>query len=311
MTIFTDENFAGYEFRCTASNANVGYKHVCEVYKDNTLVPDCTATVTWGNRTWESYPFATVLSESKNKLHDLLAGIEEPEIEIDYDFLNNLVYQDIITDYGELDTGEVVLMFDTWGQVEGEDEREYIEGKGMVKTGKTIKSPYAKLRELAERKLLKPSVQSTIENLEYVFTDEYSRCDDCGKIFNTNYGELTYIEDTCELLCDSCINSPNRIESLIDYAKEDYRNALKPTVSQSIIEELGYSLATEETFSFEKEFWGATYMTPDYVKDFVEKYNGFVQIYEVAQFVQPFQLWIPTENLKQAKAELEFRYNLH
>ena len=48
MTIFTDENFTGYEFRCTASNANVGYKHVCEVYKDNTIIPKCTATVTWG-----------------------------------------------------------------------------------------------------------------------------------------------------------------------------------------------------------------------------------------------------------------------
>ena len=312
MAIFTDENFTGYEFRCNASNANVGYKHVCEVYKDNTILPDCTSIVTWGNRTWESYPFATVLSSSKAKLHNLLAGIKEPEIEIDYDFLNKLANQDIITDYGELESGEVVILFDTWEQVEGEDEREYVKDKGMMKTGKFIKSPYAKLRELAEKKLLKPSVQSTIENVDYVFTDEYSRCDSCGKIFNTTYGELTYIENTCELLCDTCLNeSPDMIETLIEDAKDDYRKALRPTVSQDTIEGLGYSLATDETFSFEREFWGAIYMTPEYAEKFVEKYNGFIQIYEVAQFVQPFQLWVPTENLKQAHAELKFRFNLY
>lgn len=308
MQVFTDENFTGYEFRCYSASANVGFKHICDVYKDNNIVPDCTSIVNWGNRTWESYQYATVFENSKDRLQNLLDGHEKPEI--DYDFLNRLANDGIITDYGELENGETVILFDTWSQVEGEDEREYKEGEGMVKTGNFIKSPYAKLRELAERGLLKPSVQSTIINVEYVFTDQYMRCDDCGKIFDYTYGELTWVESESMMLCDKCISSEYYIKNLIEEAKDDFRKALKPTVDQSIIEGLGYSLVTEETFSFEREFWGATYMTTDEAEDFIQRYNGFIQIYEVAQFVEPFQIWVPTELLEEAKEEIKDTYDL-
>ena len=306
---FTDENFTGYEFRCSSINANVGYKDTCEVYKDNELIPACTSTVTWGNRRWESFTFATVLSESKQYLQDLLDGVQKPII--DTDFLETLVEHGIISDYGEFDNGETVILMDSWEQVEGEDEREYNEETGrMEKTGKFIKSPYAKLHDLAEKGLLKPDYNSTILNTGYVFTDEYDKCYECGRVYNMDYGELTYIEDTCELLCDSCINSHDNVQALIDTAREDYRNALRPTIDQSIIEDLGYSLVTEETFSFEREFWGAKYMTIDYAKDFIEKYNGFIQIYEVAQFVQPFQIWVHKSDLKKAKAKIKRDFNV-
>ena len=173
MTVFTDENFKGYEFRCTSASANTGFKHICEVYKNNEPVDSCLSVVNWGNRTWESFQYATVLQDSKDKLQNLLDGIKKPEI--DYAFLSKLVEQDIITDYGELEDGETVIMFDTWEQVEGREERTYVEGEGMVKTGNFFKSSYAKLRELAEKGLLKPSVQLTIANVEYVFTDQFMR----------------------------------------------------------------------------------------------------------------------------------------
>lgn len=112
-----------------------------------------------------------------------------------------------------------------------------------------------------------------------------------------------------ELLCDDCIaDSEDAIETLIDRAKDDFRAALKPTVNQDTISSLGYSLVTDETFSFEREFWGATYMTTDYVAEFIEKYNGFVQIYEVAQFVCPFQIWVSNDMLEQAQAEINNKY---
>lgn len=306
MTVFTDEKFAGYEFRCTTTSANTGFKHVCEVYKDNEPIEECKSVVNWGNRTWEPYQYASVLESAKDRLTDLLDGNKKPEL--DYDFLYKLVEQDVITDYGELENGETIILFDTWEQVDGREEREYIEGQGMVKTGRFIKSPYAKLRELSEKGLLKPSVKYTIDTVEFVFSDQFMRCDDCGRFFDYSWGDLTYVEEEGIMLCDDCINSEDRIEPLIEQAKEDLRQALKPTVSQQIIEGLGYSLIEGDLFSFAPDRYCVNNVTEDFVDEFIHKYNGFVQIYQVEQFDCPFQIWVPTEELEKAQKEIDFRF---
>lgn len=303
MTVFTDEKFQGYTFECTTESANVGFKHVCRVFNGlNNEIDKAKAVVNWGNRTWEAYQYASVFEQSKSLLADVLAGVEKPEINTD--FLNTLANYGYINDYGLLgDSDEYVILMDSWDQVEGSDEREYKEGEGMIKTGKFNKSVYAKLIDLANEGRLKQDITTTLLNTDYVFTDEYCRCYNCGRIFNLQYGELT--EVNYELLCDDCIaDSEDAIETLIDEAKEDFRAALKPTVNQDTISSLGYSLVSDETFSFEREFWGATYIDMDYVAEFIEKYNGFVQIYEVAQFVQPFQIWVSDDMLEDAKSEL-------
>ena len=308
MQLFTDEKFEGYEFRCYTASANTGFKHVCDVYKDNNIISDCTSIVNWGNRTREPYQYATVLENSKDRLTNLLDGISKPEV--DYNFLSKLVEQDIITDYGELEDGETVIMFDTWEQVEGREERTYVEGEGMVKTGNFVKSPYAKLRELAEKGLLKPSVQLTIANVEYVFTDQFMKCDECGKIFDYTWGDLTYIEEEGMMLCDKCMNSEDRIEGLIARAKDDFRQALKPTVNQSTIEGLGYSLVDNgDTFSFAPDRYFVNNVSEEWVDKFIHKHGGFVQIYQVEQFDCPFQIWVPTSELKKAQKEVDFKFN--
>ena len=303
MTVFTDEKFQGYTFECTTESANVGFKHVCRVFNGlNNEIDKAKSVVNWGNRTWEAYQYASVFEQSKSLLADILAGVKKPEINTD--FLNTLANYGYINDYGLLgDSDEYVILMDSWDQVEGSDEREYKEGEGMIKTGRFNKSVYAKLIDLAKEGRLKQDITYTLLNTDYVFTDEYCRCYNCGRIFNLFYGELT--EVNYELLCDDCIaDSEDAVIELIDRAKEDFRAALKPTVNQDTISSLGYSLVTDETFSFEREFWGATYMTTDYVAEFIEKYNGFVQIYEVAQFVQPFQIWVSDDMLEDAKSEL-------
>jgi hypothetical protein len=304
MQTFTDKNYTGYEFRCYTAPANVGFKHVCDVYKDNVLVHDCTSTINWGDRTWEPYPYKSVFEDAKQNLQALLDGYKKPVI--DYGFLNRLANDGYIFDYGELESGETVIIMDSWEQAEGRDEREYVEGQGMVKTGVFTKSVYAKLVDLAEKKLLKSSVQSTIENVEFVFSDEYRKCDNCRIIYNENYGELTWVEDM--LLCDKCINSPDRVEVLVDLAKEEVSKALKPTVDTKILEDLGYSLVTDDTFSFAKDRYFVNNVTKEWVDDFIHKYNGFVQIYQVEMFDCPFQIWVSNDNLDKAQKEVELRF---
>ena len=304
--VFTDEEFKGYEFRCTTESANTGFKHVCRVFKDNIEVEDVKSVVNWGNRTWEPYTYASVFEGAKSNLQAKLDGVEKPEI--DYDFLNRLANDGYIFDYGNFEDGTPTIIMDSWEQVEGKEERTYVEGEGMVKTGKFIKSVYAKLVELAEKNLLKPSINETIKNVEYVFSDEYERCWECGTIHNTYYGDLTMVDDM--YVCDECVNTHGRVESLIEEAKDSMRKALKPTIHQDIIEDLGYTLVTDETFSFEREFWGATYMTEDYADEFIHKFDGFIQIYAVHQFVVPFQIWVSNDRLDEAREVIAEKFGL-
>ena len=309
MQVFTDENFTGYEFRCYSASANVGFKHICDVYKENTIIPNCTSIVNWGNRTWESYQYKTVFEESKGRLTDFINGVQKPVV--DYDFLNTLANEGYIFDYGDMESGETVILMDGWYQVEGEDERVFNKDTGyMEKTGNFKKSVYAKLVDLAEKDLLKPSINFTIKNVEYVFTDSYGKCDECGTVHNLNYGDLTWVEEEDMLLCDKCLSSTERVQSLIYNAQEDFRKALKPTVDQKTIEELGYSLISEgDTFSFAPDRYFTNNTTEEYIDRFIHKYDGFVQIYQVEQFDCPFQLWIPNENLEKAQKEIDFKFN--
>lgn len=52
-------------------------------------------------------------------------------------------------------------------------------------------------------------------------------------------------------------------------------------------------------------------MTIEYAKDFIERYNGFIQIYEVAQFVEPFQIWVPNEVLDEAQDEIISKFGVN
>lgn len=313
--IFTDDEFTGYEFRCETTSANVGFKHVCRVFKDNIEVEEAKSVVNWGNRTWESYPYKSVFESSKANLRDIINGVEKPEI--DYDFLHTLLNEDYISDYGEFENGETVILMDSWSQVEGEShyEDEYDEEGNRTGSHKVIDKPsvYHKLVELAEKNLLKPSINSTMLNVDFVFTDEYAKCYDCGTVCNMTYGELTVVD--YELLCDKCVNSEDRVASLIEEAREDVRKALKPTVDSETIEGLGYTLVTNETFSFARETWGEARwgcidVSMDWVQDFITEYDGFVQIYQVEQFDCPFQIWVSNDRLDEAREVIAKKFGL-
>lgn len=306
MTVFTNEKFTGYTFNCTSESANVGFYHVC-VVKDSNDNEVLTSKVHYINRTWESYQYQSVFEQAKSELQNKLDGVNKEEYDID--FLNRLVEEYHITDFGELENGELVIMFDSWSQVKGEDEREYVEGEGMVKTGKFIKSVYAKLVDLAEKDLLKPSINRTIKEVEFVFTDSYAKCDECGRIFSTEYGELTFVESEYQYLCDDCLNDGSHIEALIEEAKEDFNKAIKVGINDDLIEELGYEkLDSEKDFSTRMSQWGEAswgcYDTPiEQVEDLCKTYGGFAKLTGVHQFDAEYTLYFPSETVDLARAE--------
>ena len=201
-TRFTAEEFEGYEFVCTTEDANTGFNHVCRVMKDGEEV--LKTRVNWGNRTWESYQYASVFEQAKGILYDKLNNSKD---ELDTDFLMRLVNSCLIDDYGEDEDGYPHILVGSWNQIE--------EG-----------SAWDTLIRLAKKGLLKPSVNKTMLALEdsQLFTDEYSRCSECGRIFNHQWGDLKIID--YEWVCDDCINeNPEYIEELVDRAKENYELA--------------------------------------------------------------------------------------
>ncbi len=308
------EEFTGYTFEITEEPNNVGNRITCTAYNDKHEAVT-SSTSAYGNGSGYGYAKQGVIEGCKANLRTLIENnFQLPEQEpYDLDFLNRLANDGYIADYGELkSTDELVIMFDGWYQVEGEDEREYVKDKGMVKTGRFIKSVYAKLKELAEKNLLKPSINRTILEVEYVFTDEYMRCDRCGKICHTTWDSIHFVEgDVYECLCSDCINeNEEAIEVLIEEAIGDFKKALPVEIDEEAIERLGYvKITDEQDFSTRFSQWGeknyGAFNTPvDVVEKVCSEFGGFAKLTGVWQFDCNYTLYFPEDTVNYARLEL-------
>ena len=308
------EEFTGYTFEITEEPNNMGSRITCTAYNDKHEVVT-SSTSAYGNGSGYGYAKAGVIEGCKSNLRTLIENnFQLPEQEpYDLDFLNRLANDGYIADYGELkSTSELVIMFDGWYQFKGEDEREYIKDKGMVKTGNFKKSVYAKLRELAEKNLLKPSINRTILEVEYVFTDEYTRCDSCGKVCHTTWDSIHFVEgNVCECLCSDCINdNEEAVEALIEEAIGDFKKALPVEIDEAVIEQLGYvKITDEQDFSTRYSQWGeknyGAFNTPvDVVEAVCSEFGGFAKLTGVWQFDCNYTLYFPADTVNYARNEL-------
>lgn len=311
-TVATDE-FTGYTFEITEEPNSTGHRIICTAYNDKHEAVT-SATSAYGNGSGYGYAKMGAIEGCKANLQALIDNNfnmpkEEP---YDLDFLYRINCEYYIAGFGELGSnGELVILMDSWEQVEGADEREYIQGQGMVKTGNFKKSVYAKLVDLAKKNLLKPSINRTILEVEYVFTDEYDVCDRCGKVYNRTWDTIQYVESAGEVLCADCINEDDDvITGMIDEASENFRKALPVEISEEAIERLGYvKVSNEQDFStrfssWGEEAWGA-YNTPiDVVERVCKMYGGFPKLTGVWQFDCEYTLYFPADTVNYARLEL-------
>ena len=68
--VFKDKNGAEIEVRCSTQNTRMGFRHVAKARFNGR---DYTATISYLNRTWESFKYQSVLKRLANKM----AGIDE------------------------------------------------------------------------------------------------------------------------------------------------------------------------------------------------------------------------------------------
>ena len=295
----------GYTFTSKYTPCNIGSTyHVIVTDKDGNEVVH--TQVSYGNASGHGYAMSFAQQGAVEQLNSILEGETKKSEEYDLCFLDTLACEDYITDYGYTKSGELLIMFDSWSQVEGKSLYNDETNKWEV----TEKSVYAKLRELAEKDLLKPAINKTIKEVEFCFTDEYVKCDSCGCICNTTWDGIRYIN--CEAICDDCINeSEDAIETLIEEAKEDFSKALPVMISEEKLTEMGYGKLDENTdFSTREETWGETdwgchNINHSVLEELCNKYNGFPKLTWVGQFDANYNCLFPLDTLKQARAEFK------
>jgi hypothetical protein len=303
MNKFTE---LGYTFTSKYTPNKLGNTyHVIVTDKDGNEVVHTQCS--YGNGSGHGYAMSGAETQAVAELKAIIEGRVSTKEEYDTDFLSRLLEWGYITEYGYSKQGELLIMFDSWNQVEG--RRKWDDEKhNWVQIDKSV---YAKLVDLADKNLLKPSVNKTIKEVEFVFSDEYMRCDSCGCICHTTWDGIHYVEGTGEVLCDDCINeSDEAIESLIEEAKDDFSKALPVMISEDKIKELGYEAVDDTDFSTRSSQWGEDSwschnLDTDTCKRLCCDYDGFAKLTGVYQFEAEFQLYFPSNTVEQAKEELK------
>lgn len=295
----------GYTFSSKYTPCNVGSTyHVIVTDKDGNEVIHTQCS--YGNGSGHGYAMNGAQLDAVGQLKAIINGEVEEEEEYDLDFLNTLANWDYITDYGYTKRGELLIMFGGWSQVEGSKTFNKETNEWEI----TSKSVYAKLCELADKNLLKPSINKTIKEVEYVFDDEYMKCDECGCICNITWDGIRYVDETGKIICDDCLNKDEEsIEALIGEAKENFSKALPVMISEEKLEEMGYEKLDPETdFSTRAEqygesSWGSHNVHHEVIEKLCKKYNGFPKLTWVGQFDCEYNAFFPKETIDEARIE--------
>ena len=213
----------GYTFECSYENANSGFYHICKVFNRKGKLIN-TTKVHWGNRTWESYTYQTVLRQAIANVNpsDEYKKFMKKRIQKKiHNTLIKLTNWGHIEDFGEDNNNNHLVLVDSWSQYE---------------------EVWKKLEELNEKGLLNEHTSLMMKFYDYVFTDEYSTCYECGAIVHNT--ESSYVDDI-GIVCDECINKEEHIETLIENAKQDHRAALPVSISEEMLTNMGYTVLDE------------------------------------------------------------------
>ena len=290
-------NQLGYTFKEEFTPNNLGSTyHVIVTDKDGNEVVHTQSS--YANLSGRGYAMSDVQHQAVADLEVYIENPNKPKEEdlIGWDFLYELANWGYINDYGFDKNGTLTILFDTWTQLEGKDDHP---------------SVFAKFVALAEKGLLKGKINYTLTHFESAFTDEYMKCYKCGRIINTQWEGIRYIEGIGEVLCDDCINeSESAIEALIDEAKDDFSKALPVMISEDKLAEMGYEKLDEQDIStryetWHEDSWSCYNVDSATMAELCAKYNGFPKLTGVYQFEAEFQLYFPLNTVEQAREELK------
>lgn len=285
----------GYKFTENYEVANIGTKYTVIILdRDGNEVAKSSST--YGNESGRGYGMMYAQKGAISNLEAKLESNIEEKQDIDFNFLNTLANWEYIQDYGFDTNDTLTILFESWRQLEGKDDKP---------------SVFSKLVKLAEAGKLKPSINYTLTHMETAFTDEYRKCDRCGRVINVQWEGLHLIESECIEVCSDCLaDDLDLIEELVEDAKDDFKKALPVAVPMEKLHELGYEELDSETnistrySQWGEKSWGAYNFTTDLCEQACKEFDGFAKIVYVAQFEAEFQLLFPKDRVLEARLSL-------
>lgn len=129
-----------------------------------------------------------------------------------------------------------------------------------------------------------------------VFSDEYTTCDDCGRVVRTSpdsyHWQPSFYVGDGYVVCEKCFNSNENYQE--DYLQDkinDPKNAINGLISEEDLEELGFERINSD--SFESGWHEGQNDNPSVIFDEVkDRYEEIVfMIDSVSQFDLRFSVW--------------------
>ena len=308
----------GYKFTSKYTPCRIGSTYnVIVTDKDGNEVVHTSSS--YGNGSGHGYAMSFAQGDAVAQLEAIINGEVQKTVEYDEFFLSKLVEWDYINDWGYDKGGTLTILFDSWQQCEGKSHYETTEDEdGNRHSDKVIDVPstFEKLRILAEKKLLKPSIQKIFDDYEFCFTDEYFRCMECGKIVSREWDGSNWIETEGMEICDDCLSkSESAIEYLIEEAKDDFKKAVPVMVEEETLERLGYEPIDKDKdfstrYTWGEKDWSCHNIDVELCEEWCNKFNGFAKLTWTGQFDSQFQLYFPSDLVKEARADFGCYLNL-
>lgn len=144
------------------------------------------------------------------------------------------------------------------------------------------------------------SVIDNLKDVEWGFADEWSRCDECGKVIRTQPDSYSFVPDywvnDSEILCGDCVRNNHAEEyaqSLIN--KERLANTI---LTDDNLEELGFIRIESD---FESGWYDRNDSPKEILKTALDKHPNGEFLFSIsgqAQFATQFELWAREESLE-------------
>ncbi len=305
MNRFTE---LGYKFTSNYTPCRIGSTYnVIVTDKDGNEVVHTSCS--YGNQSGHGYAMSGAQANAVAQLEAIINGEVEEEVQYDENFLSKLIEWNYISEWGYDKGGCLTVLFDSWQQCEGKTHWEdTTDEDGNRHSEKVIDCPstYEKLVQLADKKLLKPTIQKIFEDVEIAFTDEYFRCMDCGRIVSREWDGSNWIETEGMEICDDCLSkSDSAIEYLVEKAKDDFKKAVPVMVEDEALERLGYTKLDNTDFStryvWGEEDWSCHNVHVELCKKWCDEFNGFAKLTWTGQFDSQFQLYFPNNSIEEVR----------
>lgn len=235
---------------------------------------------------WEDSVTMVVISEMKESKHNHTMKenklIEAQEkIELTTEIIKALYDSDVDFQEAEDEDGKVFLIVYGWDTIKQMQQ--------IIKPDFVPEDKYD------------TSVIDNLKDVEWGFSDEWSRCDECGKVIRTQPDSYSFVPDywinDAELLCGDCVRDNHAEEyaqSLIN--KERLANTI---LTDDNLEELGFIRVESD---FESGWYDRNDSPKEILQTALDKHPNGEFLFSIsgqAQFATQFELWAREESLEE------------